>query len=111
MAKGTRQTPGFLVWQRGQGNFELAANFGYSSRGSADPRESLRKRRISKLALTAHKVFPLTDPLTQDSFFGWLLVVKRCVSLLMVCYRTLFNTTHLPAPHDLLFTFFIHTHF
>lgn len=24
MAKGTRQTPGFLVWQRGQGNFELA---------------------------------------------------------------------------------------
>ena len=44
--------------QRGQGNFELAANFGYSSRGSADPRESLRKRRILKLALTAHKVLP-----------------------------------------------------
>ena len=41
---------------RGQGNFELAANFGYHSRGSADPRESLRKRRILKLALTAHKV-------------------------------------------------------
>ena len=43
--------------QRGQGNFKLAANFGYSSRGSADPRESLRKRRILKLALNAHKVF------------------------------------------------------
>ena len=42
--------------QRGQGNFELAANSDYNSRGSADPRESLRKRRISKLALTAHKV-------------------------------------------------------
>ena len=42
--------------QHGQGNFKLAANFGYSSRGSADPRESLRKRRILKLALTAHKV-------------------------------------------------------
>ena len=42
--------------QRGQGNFKLAANFGYSSRGSADPRESLRKRRILKLALNAHKV-------------------------------------------------------
>ena len=42
--------------RRGQGNFKLAANFGYSSRGSADPRESLRKRRILKLALTAHKV-------------------------------------------------------
>ena len=41
---------------RGQGNFKLAANFGYNSRGSADPRESLRKRRILKLALTAHKV-------------------------------------------------------
>ena len=41
---------------RGQSNFELAANFGYDSRGSADPRESLRKRRILKLALTAHKV-------------------------------------------------------
>ena len=38
-----------VCWQRGQGNFELAANFGYSSRGSVDPRESLRKRRISKL--------------------------------------------------------------
>ena len=42
---------------RGQGNFKLAANFGYNSRGSADPRESLRKRRILKLALSAHKVF------------------------------------------------------
>ena len=49
---------------RGQGNFKLAANFGYNSRGSADPRESLRKRRILKLALTAHKVSkPLTCPL------------------------------------------------
>ena len=44
--------------QRGQGNFKLAANFGYSSRGSADPRESLRKCWISKLALNAHKVLP-----------------------------------------------------
>ena len=50
---------------RGQGNFELAANFGYSSRGSADPRESLRKRRISKLALTAHKV--LSTPVSRSS--------------------------------------------
>ena len=49
---------------RGQGNFKLAANSGYNSRGSADPRESLRKRRILKLALTAHKVStPLTCPL------------------------------------------------
>ena len=47
-----------LGGQRGQSNFELAANFGYDSRGSAAPRESLRKRRILKLALTAHKVFP-----------------------------------------------------
>ena len=46
-----------LCWQRGQGNFELAANSGYDSRGSADPRESLRKRWILKLALNAHKVF------------------------------------------------------
>ena len=45
-----------LGGQRGQSNFELAANFGYDSRGSADPRESLRKRRISKLALTTHTV-------------------------------------------------------
>ena len=48
------QHHGAATWQ---GNFELAANFGYSSRGSA-PRESLRKRRISKLALSAHKVLP-----------------------------------------------------
>ena len=49
---------GHQGWQRGQDNFKLAANFGYNSRGSADPRESLRKRRISKLPLTAHKVLP-----------------------------------------------------
>ena len=56
---------------RGQGNFELAANFGYHSRGSADPRESLRKRRISKLPLTAHKVrSPLPSPLPPVPFSG-----------------------------------------
>ena len=44
-----------------QGNFELAANFGYSSQGSADPRESLRRCWISKLALTARKVLPPPD--------------------------------------------------
>ena len=38
-----------VCWQRGQGNFELAANSGYDSRGSADPRESLRKRRIGSV--------------------------------------------------------------
>ena len=53
---------------RGQGNFKLAANFGYGSRGSADPRESLRKRRILKLALAAHKV------LLADSAIGFLAV-------------------------------------
>ena len=47
---------------RGQGNFKLAANFGYNSRGSADPRESLRKRRILKLALSAHKVLRQRNP-------------------------------------------------
>ena len=56
---------------RGQGNFELAANSGYYSRGSADPRESLRKRRISKLPLTAHKVrSPLPFPLPPVPFSG-----------------------------------------
>ena len=56
---------------RGQGNFELAANSGYGSRGSADPRESLRKRRISKLPLTAHKVrSPLPSPLPPVPFSG-----------------------------------------
>ena len=53
----TQEEGGARVTRRGQGNFKLAANFGYSSRGSADPRESLRKRRILKLALNAHKVF------------------------------------------------------
>ena len=57
-----------LGGQRGQSNFELAANFGYGSRGSADPCESLRKRRILKLALTAHKV------LLADSAIGFLAV-------------------------------------
>ena len=45
-----------------------SANFGYGSRGSADPCESLRKRRILKLALTAHKV------LLADSAIGFLAV-------------------------------------
>ena len=47
---------------RGPGNFELAANSGYYSRGSADPRESLRTRRISKLPLTAHQCVRLFPP-------------------------------------------------
>ena len=58
---------------RGQGNFKLAANFGYNSRGSADPRESLRKRRILKLALTAHKVLPQT---VRSAF--WLFTGCNC---------------------------------
>ena len=41
---------------RGQGNFELAANSDYNLLGSADPSKSLRKRRISKLPLSAHTV-------------------------------------------------------
>ena len=55
---GTPESRSHCLRQRGQGNFKLAANFGYGSRGSADPRESLRKRRISKLPLSAHKVLP-----------------------------------------------------
>ena len=58
---------------RGQGNFKLAANFGYGSRGSADPRESLRKRRILKLALSAHKVLPQT---VRSAF--WLFIGCNC---------------------------------
>ena len=65
---GTPESRSHCLRQRGQGNFKLAANFGYGSRGSADPRESLRKRRILKLALTAHKV------LLADSAIGFLAV-------------------------------------
>ena len=63
---GTPESRSHCLRQRGQGNFKLAANFGYGSRGSADPRESLRKRRILKLALTAHKV------LLENSAIGFL---------------------------------------
>ena len=65
---GTPESRSHCLRQRGQGNFKLAANFGYGSRGSADPRESLRKRRILKLVLTAHKV------LLADSAIGFLAV-------------------------------------
>ena len=65
---GTPESRSHCLRQRGQGNFKLAANFGYGSRGSADPRESLRKRRILKLALAAHKV------LLADSAIGFLAV-------------------------------------
>ena len=61
---------GHQEWQRGQDNFKLAANFGYNSRGSADPRESLRKRRILKLALSAHKVFAAPGVLTTCWILG-----------------------------------------
>ena len=57
--------------ERGQGNFELAANSDYDSRGSADPRESLRRRRISKLALSAHKVLPDQEARSLPLFFAW----------------------------------------
>ena len=56
-----------LGGQRGQSNFELAANFGYDSRGSADPRESLCKRRISKLPLTAHQCVRPFPPRSRPS--------------------------------------------
>ncbi len=65
---GTPESRSHCLRQRGQGNFKLAANFGYGSRGSADLRESLRKRRILKLALTAHKV------LLANSAIGFLAV-------------------------------------
>ena len=64
-SEGRRKNPVSRVDSRGQGNFKLVANFGYDSRGSADPRESLCKRRISKLALNAHKV--LSTPVSRSS--------------------------------------------
>ena len=70
--------------QRGQGNFKLAANFGYSSRGSADPRESLRRRRISKLALNAHKVLP---QMVQSAFglgIGCFLKNPTCITYFQI---------------------------
>ena len=67
--------------ERVQGNFELAANSDYDSRGSADPRESLRRRRISKLALNAHKVFPAPGCVPS---VGWVLTTGR--DDVVVCY-------------------------
>ena len=71
--KGDAPGGQLLLGQRGQDNFKLAANFGYGSRGSADPRESLRKRRILKLALSAHKVLPQT---VRSAF--WLFIGCNC---------------------------------
>ena len=70
--------------QRGQGNFELAANFGYSSRGSADPRESLRRRRISKLALNAHKVLPQTVQSAFGLGIGCFLKNPTCITYFQI---------------------------
>ena len=41
-----------------QGNFELATNYDYVHLGQLTQAKSLRKCRISKLVLTAHKVLP-----------------------------------------------------
>ena len=67
--------------ERGQGNFELAANSDYDSRGSADPRESLRRRRISKLALNAHKVLRPTDLPPRLLFLLYLLFSSQIYQL------------------------------
>ena len=76
---GRRKNPVSRVDSRGQGNFELVANFGYDSRGSADPRESLRKRRISKLTLTAHKVLPHPGTGSLSAGFHVIIFIKiRC---------------------------------
>ena len=91
--------------QRGQGNFKLAANFGYSSRGSADPRESLRKRRILKLALTAHTVLPTPGARllllsTDISTTPALLLHPIATSLLPICSpHNPFRGQHPESPH------------
>ena len=87
---GRRKNPVSRVDSRGQGNFELVANFGYDSRGSADPRESLRKRRILKLALTAHTVLPTPGARllllsTDISTTPALLLYPIATSLLPIC--------------------------
>ena len=53
------------------------------SRGSADPRESLRRRRISKLALSAHKVLPDQEARSLPLFFAW----GRMLTVLFTCLR------------------------
>ena len=64
-----------------QSDFKLCANSDYDSRVPAGTRESLRKRRISKLALTAHKVSSAPgDSLSS----GWVLTTGR--DGVVVCY-------------------------
>ena len=62
-----RQPERVCAWagSSGQGNFELAANSDYNLLGSADPSKSLRKRRISKLPLSAHKVLPGSETVSR----------------------------------------------
>ena len=84
---------------RGQGNFKLAANSGYNSRGSADPRESLRKRRILKLALTAHTVLPTPDARllllsTDISTTPAILFIPYCLFII----TNMFPTQPFPPP-------------
>ena len=89
-SRRTQKEAGTRGGQGGQDNFKLAANFGYNSRGSADPRESLRKRRILKLALTAHTVLPTPGARllllsTDISTTPALLLYPIATSLLPIC--------------------------
>ena len=80
---GTPESRLHRLRQRGQGNFELAANYDYIH-GSADPRESLRRRRISKLALNAHKVLP---QMVQSAFglgIGCFLKNPTCITYFQI---------------------------
>ena len=77
----THQPPGSGGGARGQRRFELATNSDYHSRVPAGTRESLRRCRISKSPLTAHKVLTHPEPggwcwFSQEItlYFEW----KRC---------------------------------
>lgn len=65
MAKGTRQTPGFLVWQRGQGNFELAANYDYIHAGRLTRAKVCVGVGSQSLPLSAHQ--SVAGPGSQES--------------------------------------------
>ena len=95
--RGRQEVGHHRVGKRVQTDFKLCANSDYHSRVPAGTRESLRKHRILKLGLTAHKVF--SNPMMSDLLAGftngegeWLQVIG--MGRLDICFPSVLFLNH-----------------
>ncbi len=81
---GTPESRLHRLLQRGQGNFELIANYDYIHEGQRTLAKVYVGARISKLALNAHKVLP---QMVQSAFglgIGCFLKNPTCITYFQI---------------------------